>query len=71
MGPNDLALLVTVGDFSAEARVEATRANATPVALLNGDGVVDIMLEHEIGVTSGTLEIYEISDLGLSNGSLD
>jgi hypothetical protein len=41
--------------------MEAARANAAPVALLNGDGVVDIMLEHEIGVTSGTLEIYEIS----------
>jgi hypothetical protein len=39
--------------------MEAARANATPVALLNGDGVVDIMLEH--GVTSGNLEIYEIS----------
>ncbi len=46
--------------------MEAARANAAPVALLNGDGVVDIMLEHEIGVTSGTLEIYEIYEISVS-----
>ena len=71
LGPHDLALLVTVGRFSPEAIEEAERSDATPVALLDGDGVVDIMLEHQIGVSSTTLEIFELSELDLNGDDIE
>lgn len=68
LGPHDLALLVTVGTFSEDAREEAERSDATPVALLDGDGIVNLMLEHQIGVTATTLELFEMTDLELGHG---
>jgi len=68
LGPHDLALLATVGRFSAEAKEEAERSDATPVALLDGDGIVDLMLEHQIGVVATTLELFELNELDLTTG---
>ncbi|WP_420626927.1 restriction endonuclease [Candidatus Poriferisodalis sp.] len=63
LGSHDIGLLVTVGAFANTAREEAERRDAAPVALLDGDGISELMLEHEIGVTRTRLEIFEIADV--------
>ncbi len=67
LGPHDLALLASVSGFSADAVEESERADATPVALLDGDGIVDLMFQHEIGVQASTLELFSMTDFALSS----
>lgn len=69
LGSHDVGLLVTVGTFASSAKNEARRSDAAPVALLDGDGIADLMLKHEIGVTSTRLEVFELVDDGEGGGS--
>jgi len=71
LGPHDLALLATVSGFSDDAVEESERADATPVALLDGDGIVDLMFQHEIGVQALTLELFSMTDFALSSDEED
>ncbi len=50
LGTHDQGLIITTSDFSRGAREEAQRANATPVALMNGEQLVELLVEHDIGV---------------------
>ena len=61
--PHDLALLVAVGTFTKAARDEAARGDTTPVALLDGDGIVKLMLSNEIGVVRHELEYFELAGI--------
>ena len=62
LSPHDLALLVTVGVFSPSAKEEAARSDATPVGLLAGDDIIDLMLEHQIGVVSAEFQVFKMAD---------
>ena len=41
LGTHEQGLIITTSDFSKGAREEATRANATPVGLMDGEQLVD------------------------------
>jgi restriction system protein len=61
LGTHDQGLIITTSDFSAGAKTEAFRADATPVALMNGEQLVNLMLENQVGVQKSDLEVYEIT----------
>ena len=69
LGPHDLALLVSVGTFTKAARGEAARGDATPVALLDGDGIVKLMLANEIEVIRHELEYFELTSVDTDGAS--
>jgi restriction system protein len=50
LGTHEQGLIITTADFSKGAREEADRANAVPVAIMNGEQLVALMVEHGIGV---------------------
>lgn len=50
LGTHDQGLIITTSNFSSGALTEAERANAVPVALMNGAQLVSLLIEHEIGV---------------------
>ncbi len=58
---HEQGLIITTSDFSSGARKEAARPDATPVALMNGDQLVLLLVEHEIGVTRESHDLLEIS----------
>jgi restriction system protein len=60
---------VTTADFSDGARDEAQRTNAVPVALMNGEDLVSLLVEHEIGVVRHDLDLLEIAPLGSVAGA--
>lgn len=62
LGTHDQGLIITTSDCSPGARNEAERADAVPVALMNGDQLVLLLSEHEIGVTRRSHELLEPSD---------
>lgn len=66
LGSHEQGLVITTSDFSKGAREEAERANTTPVGLLNGEQLVALLVENEIGVRKTPLQLIQ---LGENNGS--
>ena len=62
LGAHDRGLIVTTSDFSPCARAEAARPNAAPVALMSGDQLVALLVEHEIGVRRAPHELLELPE---------
>jgi restriction system protein len=53
-GRADKGLIITTGTFTAEARREATRDGAPPIELLDGDKLVDLLENLELGLRTVT-----------------
>jgi len=50
LGAHEQGLIISTGDFSKGAREEAAQPDKTPVALMNGDQLVALLIENDIGV---------------------
>jgi restriction system protein len=61
LGTHDQGLIITTSDFSSGARTEAERLNAVPVALMNGEQLVHLLVEHEIGVRRVPYDLIELA----------
>ncbi|MGA2514080.1 MAG: restriction endonuclease [Candidatus Limnocylindrales bacterium] len=68
LGVHDLGLIITTSDFSSGARLEAIRENATPVALMNGNDLVSLLVEHQIGVRRTSADLLELVEMPWSAG---
>ncbi|MCX6701500.1 MAG: HTH domain-containing protein [Methanomicrobiales archaeon] len=66
LGAHEQGLVITTSDFSTGAKIEAERPDATPVALMNGKQLVDILIENNIGVTRTEHFLIEL-DEGFEN----
>jgi len=62
LGTHEQGLIITTSDFSKGAKDEAERANATPVGLMNGEQLVALLIENEIGVTRTPLHLVELGE---------
>jgi len=62
LGTHEQGLIVTTSDFSDGARQEAERANAVPVALMNGEQLVALLVEHNIGIHRTAYDLIELGD---------
>jgi restriction system protein len=60
LGTHEQGLIITTSDFSKGAREEAERANATPVALMNGSQLVDVLIENDIGIRRTQHDLIEL-----------
>lgn len=57
-GQFELGLFFTTANFSADAENNSSKAGAVPIALFNGNAIVEIMLEKGLGVEKNYLEIF-------------
>jgi len=48
LGTHEQGMIITTSDFSKGARNEADRADATPVALVNGQQLADLLIEYQV-----------------------
>jgi restriction system protein len=62
LGAHEQGLIITTSDFSPGARTEAARPDATPVALMPGEQLVTLLIEHDIGVRRTTHDLIELGD---------
>lgn len=60
LGVHDKALIITTSDFSMGARQEAERPNVVPVALMNGEQLVVLLVEYKLGVTRSSYDLIEL-----------
>lgn len=61
LGAHEQGLIITTSDFSKGAKDEATRADAVPVALMNGEQLVALMVQHEVLVVRRPHDILDLS----------
>lgn len=62
LGAHEQGLIITLGNFSKGAIEEASKVDKTPIALMNGDVLVSLLMEHEIGVKRINQSIFELED---------
>jgi restriction system protein len=62
LGAHEQGLIITTSDFSTGARNEAARPDATPVALMAGEQLVNLLIEHDIGVRRASYDLIELGD---------
>jgi restriction system protein len=60
-GRGDKGLLITTGNFTAEATKEATRDGAPPIDLIDGERLCDLLKEHQLGVETTQRTIEDIA----------
>jgi restriction system protein len=63
LGTHDQGLIITTSSFSSGARVEAERTDAVPVALMNGEQLVTLLVENNIGVRRSSHDLIELADV--------
>lgn len=69
VGRAEKGLFITTGTFTQDARREATRDGAPPIDLVDGEQLIDILKNLELGVRSKKVEIEEVTvDKGWFNG---
>ena len=55
-GRGEKGLLITTGTFTSGAKEEASRDGATPVDLVDGERLCDLLKRYELGVSTRLIE---------------
>ena len=62
LGAHEQGLFITTSNFSKGAYEEAKTIDKTPIALMNGDQLVSLLMEYGIGVKKTDTTIFEIDE---------
>ncbi len=60
---HEQGLIITTSDFSRNARTEAMRDDAAPIALMNGQQLAALLAEREVGVRRDRYDLVSLPDL--------
>lgn len=63
LGAHEQGLIITTSDFSRSARAEATRSDAAPVALMNGERLAVLLAKHQIGTHIKSYELFVLDEI--------
>lgn len=58
-GEFEQGIFFTTSDFSSQARDASIKKGAVPVVLVNGDAIVQLMIDRQLGVKRRPVETYE------------
>ena len=58
-GRADKGIIITTGTFTAEARREASRDGAPPIELIDGEKLIDMLEQLELGLKP--VRTYEVA----------
>ena len=62
LGTDERGLIVTTSNFSKGARDEATRTSShTPIDLIDGDQLVSLLVEYNLGVKKNRYQLLELT----------
>lgn len=54
--------IITLGDFSSGCKEAALFPGAAPITLINGEKLLDLLIENQIGVRTRPLDMYDIDE---------
>ena len=57
--------IITTGDFSKGTKDAAFEAGAAPITLINGQKLIDLLIEYGLGVRKKTIEVWELDEQSL------
>ena len=66
LGPHERGLIITLSGFTRDAVADASAETRVPISLLNGDHLLDLLMEKEIGVKRRRLTVYELDEEAFS-----
>ena len=52
--------IITTGDFSKGTKDAAFESGAAPITLINGQKLIELLVEYELGVRKKTIEIWDL-----------
>lgn len=55
-------VLITLGKFTRNCREDAVREGNIPIALIDGDGLVELLSEHGIGLRETPASLYQVDE---------
>lgn len=61
LDPDEIGVVITTSGFSSGAKEEAQKASRTPIKLINGTDLVELLVQHRVGVNRRQLEVLELS----------
>lgn len=64
LGAHEQGLIITTSDYSTGARQEAEQPDKTPIALMNGEQMVNLLIEYDIGVVRTSYDLIELQEDG-------
>jgi restriction endonuclease Mrr len=62
LDPHERGLLITTSEYETGARTEATLPNRQPIGLMGGGHLIDLLIEHQIGVKRDNPDLLEAVD---------
>jgi hypothetical protein len=71
LGPQERGLIITLSHFTRAARAEADAPDRTPITLIDGEQLIDLLVDNEIGVASRVVSILELDEGALSPSAAD
>lgn len=63
LSTHEQGLIITTGGFSKGAIDEAAQGNKVPVSLMNGEQLVSLLIEHNIGVQRASYNLLELKEI--------
>jgi restriction system protein len=60
-GRADKGLIITMGTFTRDASLEATRDGAPPIDLIDGEQLMDKLKDLKLGITTWQVEVVEVN----------
>jgi restriction system protein len=58
--------IITTGDFSKGTKDAAFEAGAAPITLINGQKLIELLIEYGLGVHKKTIEVWELDEQSLT-----
>jgi restriction system protein len=60
-GRGERGLLITTGTFTAEAKQESTRDGASPIDLIDGDRLCELLKQYRLGVRTDLRQVEDVT----------
>lgn len=62
LGPHERGLVITLSTFTRDAQREADEPDRSPISLVDGERLIDLLVENEIGVSRRRVTILELDE---------
>jgi predicted transport protein len=67
LGPHERGLIITLSGFTRDAMADASSETRMPISLVDGDRLLDLLIDHDIGVIRRKVTVYELDEGAFSD----
>lgn len=67
LGPHERGLIITLSGFTRNAVADASAETRMPISLVDGERLLDLLIEHDIGVIRRKVTVYELDEAAFTD----